>query len=170
VKSRILSALVILAIAGTAFAGDAPSQKPEMKKAEMMQMMKAEMQKCAVCNNMAAHLDELMPVMKMEVVKLNNGMAMIHTITDPAKVAAFQAVCDDMNKAGATAVTMTDEEAKTKLCSSCQEMRNLVKAGAQMSMGKTQSGDIMMLTSSDPAVQAKIADFHTKCAMMMSQM
>ena len=43
-----------------------------------------------------------------------------------------------------------------------------MKAGAKMSNGMTKTGDLMVITSDDPATQAKIADLASKCEMMMS--
>jgi hypothetical protein len=44
-----------------------------------------------------------------------------------------------------------------------------MKAGAHMSMGKTSDGSIFVLTSTDPAVQTRLASLYTKCAMMHGQ-
>jgi len=128
--------------------------------------MKAEMAKCAVCKNMVAHFDELAPVMTMEVVNLDNGVVINHEVTDPSKVALFQSTCDAMSKAGEASMKMTDAQAKTELCSVCQEMRSAGKAGARFSKGKTKTGDMMVMTSDDPKVQAQLTALAQKCAMM----
>jgi hypothetical protein len=132
---------------------------------EMQQMM-AEMMKCEVCKNLAMHMDVLGPVMKNEAVPLSDGMAEMHTITDPSKLQLFRDSCAAMNKAGAACMTMTDEEASQRLCSYCQGMRSAMKAGAHMSQGETKNGTLMVLTSSDPAVKTQIDGLFTKCAMM----
>jgi hypothetical protein len=41
-----------------------------------------------------------------------------------------------------------------------------MKAGAKMSQGPTASGEIMVLTSSDPAVKAKLDGIAKQCEMM----
>ena len=143
---------------------------PKASTADMMQSVKAEMMKCAVCKNMAAHLDELGPVMTMDVAKLNDGVAIIHGVSDPTKAALFHASCEATHAAGQACMTMTDEQAKTQLCPFCQEMRAAIKAGAKMSAGETKTGDVMVLTSSDPAVQAKIGELAAKCAMIAESM
>ena len=115
-KRVILVCICILSLAaGLAWAGEAakgtsaaaPKAAPAMDPAAMQ----AEMMKCAVCKNMATHMDELGPVMKVEAVKMNDGMAMVHTISDPAKAAEFHAMCAEMHKAGQATMTMTDEQA-----------------------------------------------------------
>jgi len=163
-KVLTLALFVILAFAPV-WAGD--------KKATtnpQMEQWKAEAAKCAVCKNMVGTMDVLMPVMKMEVVKLDNGMAMTGAITDPKLVATYHGVCDQWGGAMAAALQMNDEKAKTDLCQICQEMRGVVKAGAQMSYGKTKKGDLLVFSSNDPAVQSQIAAHYDKCVAMMSQM
>src|SRR5262245_17396171 len=110
--------LPIIAVVNQAAAG-------KDKDANAMQaQMVAEMMKCAVCKNYAAHIDELGPVTKMDAVKLNDGMAIVHTVKDPSKVALFHSTCDAMAKAGEQCLTMTDEEAAKNLCSYCQTIRS----------------------------------------------
>ncbi len=134
-----------------------------------MEQMKAEMMKCAVCKTMVPQLDAIGP-MKMEAVKLDNGLAIVHTVVNAKNVAAFQTACDATNKVGMTAMSWTDEQAKTDLCQFCQDMRTAVKAGAQMGNGHTKKGTMMVLTSVDPAVQTQLGTLHEKCAMMAASM
>ncbi len=168
-KLITIAACVLAVTAGMAWAGDMTSPHGKMTS-EQMQAMKASMMKCSVCKHMAVHMDELGPVMTMEVAKLNDGMAMMHNITDPAKIAVFRAAGKETSAAGMACMAMTDEQAKAELCEFCQEIRSVVKSGATMSMGDTKMGDIMVFTSSDPTVQAKIAALGTKCEMMAGAM
>jgi hypothetical protein len=169
---RIMGSVCVLVMAmGVAWAGDAPKQaaatgKATADAATKMQAMKDAMAKCAVCKTMVKHMDEYGPITTSEIVKLDNGIAMVHSINDPKKVAAYQAVCKEVQTAGQACMTMTDEQAKTQLCEICQEIRSAVKSGAQISNGNTKTGTMMVLASNDPAVQAKIANFGAKCAMM----
>jgi hypothetical protein len=101
---------------------------------------------------------------------LNDGVAIVHSISNPAKVAEFHAVSAEMAKAGAGCTAMTDEEAKAQLCSFCQDTRAIAKAGGRISHGNTESGDMMVITSSDAAIQKQITDLGNKCAMMMKTM
>jgi len=162
-KVLAIALFVVLAFA-LVWAGD----KSAANKAQM-EAMKAEMMKCAVCKTMVPQLDAIGP-MKMEAVKLDNGLAIVHTVVNTKNVAAFQTACDATNKVGMAAMSWTDEQAKTDLCPFCQDMRTAVKAGAQMSNGHTKKGTIMVLTSADPAVQAQLGTLHEKCAMMAASM
>ena len=159
---RVLLAACLVALAcASAWAGS----PDKAASAKQMEMMKAEMAKCAVCKEMAAHLDEIGP-MKMDVVKMNNGMAIMHSVVNPKGVVVYHQTCEAIHKAGAACMTMTDEQAKTALCPFCQGMRGAMKAGAKMSMGMTKKGDLMVVTSDDPVVQAQISALETKCEMM----
>ena len=164
-KKVISAALFVVLAFALVWAGD----KKTAANAQMEQW-KAEAMKCAVCKNMVGSMEQLMPVTKMECVKLDNGMAMTGTITDPKLVATYHGLCDKWSAGFATAVQMADDQAKTDLCQHCQSMRGVVKAGAQASYGKTETGDLLVFSSNDPAVQAKISDLHAQCVTMMSQM
>jgi hypothetical protein len=133
--------------------------------------MKAEMMKCFVCKHIAMHMDEIGP-MGMESVKLNDGVAISHWVkgNDPKRITAFHAACSEANAAGQASMSMTDEQARTQLCEFCQSIRSAAKAGALLSFGETHSGDIMVLTSSDPAVGGQLAALQQKCAMMAASM
>jgi hypothetical protein len=143
--------------------------KPAMSGAPDMAMMKAEMMKCAVCKNMAAKMDQF-GTLKAEVVHLGNGMAMIHMVADPSKVEAYHVASAATAEAGKACMAFTDDQAKTELCQFCQEMRTAAKAGASISSGLTKTGDILVITSSDPMVQKQISALETKCQMMTASM
>lgn len=169
-STKLLVATMSVAILCTAaFAGD--MQKGEAGKMPM-EAMKAEMMKCYVCKHFAARWDEIGP-MGMESIKLNDGLIMNNWVKseDPKKIAAFHAASEECNVAGGEMMGWTDERAKGgELCEWCQEVRTAVKSGAHMSMGKTKSGDMKVLTATDPAAQAKLAALHEKCVMMASMM
>ncbi|HXF48171.1 MAG TPA: hypothetical protein VNL73_01940 [Verrucomicrobiae bacterium] len=165
-KKVLTAALFVILAIGLVWAGD----KKAAGNAQMEQM-KAEMMKCAVCKNVAMHMDEIGP-MGMEAAKLNDGLAIRHWVksSDAAKVAAFHAACNAANKAGEATLGWSDEQAKTDLCQFCQDMRTAMKAGAHMSYGDTKNGSVMVLTSSDPGVQTQLTTLHEKCAMMAASM
>lgn len=161
---KIVSIALIMGFAAVAFAGATKNAaKPDM--AAMM----AEMNKCVVCKNMAAKMEAIGP-MSMEVVNLNNGMAMMHNVKDATKLPIFHAASDACAKAGEACATMTDAQVKTDLCSFCQEIHGIMKQGASMSIGKTKTGDMMVFTSNDPAVQKQINGMAAKCATMANMM
>ena len=154
---KLLSALLVVGLAGSAFAGT-----PD---AAAMKAMQAEMMKCTVCKHMAAKMDAIGP-MTHEVVFLDNGIAMGCELQDASKLPVYRATSAEMHKAGGECMTMTDADAKTKLCPMCQEIRSAAKRGAMMSMGETKNGSLMVLASADPAVQKDLKALGEKCAMM----
>lgn len=169
-KLFVTACLLSLAI-GAAWAGDAKKDAAHgAAGAEHMQMMMQEMLKCSVCKNMAPAMAEIGADMTMDVARLNDGVAMMHGVKDPAKAATFHAACAATEKAGMACMSMTDDQAKAELCGFCQGIRNVVKAGAKMSTGQTKLGDIMVITSADPAVKAQIDELAAQCEMMSGSM
>jgi len=141
---------------GTAWAG-----------AEHHEGMMTEMMNCSVCKNMAPHMEALMPVMTMEFVEMSNGMAMVHSVTDASKVAKFHEMSVAVQKAGHATKDYTDAQVDEGLCHFCQTIHSLGKEGATISSGLTKDGDLLVITSEDPAVQTKIAAFRTEAEKMM---
>jgi len=166
-KKLIVTACLLSLAIGAAWAGDA---KKDAAGADHMKMMMEEMMKCAVCKNMAPAMAEIGPAMTMDVARLNDGVAMMHSVTDPSKAAIFHAASAATEKAGMACMTMTDEEAKAQLCGFCQGIHSVMKAGAKMSIGQTKMGDIMVITSSDPAVKTQIDAIAAQCEMMSGSM
>ena len=133
-----------------------------------MGAMKEEFSKCMMCKHFVPVFDELMPVLQTEFVHLDGGMAMVHTVADPAKVKLLHQASSKMAETAGAAMQISDADAKTQLCPMCQEMRRLAHAGAQVSSGQTKNGDLVVLVSSDPEVQAQIAAFKGQCEAMMA--
>jgi hypothetical protein len=158
-KKWFVPVVCLLLVAAVAVAG--PGEHEDM----MTQFMN-----CDVCKNLAVHMQELAPVMKNECIALNDGMAMHHWVTDPAKAALFHEASAKMAEAGAACMSYTADEAKERLCDCCQGIHGLMAAGATMSMGQSDNGDLMVITSSDPAVQTQIAAFNAKMKEMMATM
>lgn len=161
---KFLAALWVVAVsAGLASAGQKAGEAPDMEA------MMAEMMKCAVCKSYGARMAEIGP-METEVVDLDNGMAVVHKVKNETGLKAFHEAHDLAAKAGAASISMSDEAAKTQLCHLCQQMRDTVKKGASMSTGKTKMGDMLVLTSSDPALQKEIASVQMQCEAMAGHM
>jgi hypothetical protein len=133
-----------------------------------MEMIKAEFAKCMMCKNYLPVFDELMPVLQTEFVQLDGGMAMMHTVSDPDKVELLHQASAKLAETAGTAMQLSDEDAKTQLCMMCQEMRSLAHEGAQVTSGLTKNGDLVVLMSKDPKVQAQISTFKGHCEAMMS--
>ncbi|MCI0532098.1 MAG: hypothetical protein L0Y74_09150 [candidate division Zixibacteria bacterium] len=108
----------------------------------------------------------------MEVATLNDGMAMRHWVKseDAKKIAAFHTGSAACAKAGEACLTMTDEQAKTDLCQWCQEVRGAMKAGAKMSYGTTKKGDLMVITSPEPTVQAQLTNLRQQAEQWAASM
>jgi hypothetical protein len=167
-KRMTMLAMLLVFACGFVWASPVPKAAPGTSP---MEGMKAAMMKCAVCKNVAAHMDEIGP-MGMEPAKLNDGLAIRHWVVsdDAKKIAAFHAACEACDKADQACMTMTDEQAKTDLCEYCQSIRSAMKAGAHMSKGMTRKGDVMVITSSDATVKGQLLALAEKCAMMAASM
>src|SRR5262245_21142954 len=92
---------VLMLSAGLAFAGtgDKTAGAPDMKA------MQAEMMKCSVCKAFGARMADIGP-MSMEVVTMDNGMAIIHDVEGDGGLKAFHAAHDEAVKAGAACAQM----------------------------------------------------------------
>lgn len=145
-----------------------PAWADHHENTSQMEMIKAEFSKCMMCKNYLPVFDELMPVLQTEFVHLDNGMVMVHTVTDPAKVEMLHQVNAKLAETAGPAMQLADADAKTKLCPMCQEIRHLAHAGAMISSGTTKSGDLVLVVSSDPEVQAEIVAFKGQCEAMMA--
>ncbi|GJM44525.1 MAG: hypothetical protein DHS20C21_13670 [Gemmatimonadota bacterium] len=129
--------------------------------------MMAEMANCSICKSMVPHLDELTPVCSNEIITMSDGMAMYHTVSDESKLELFRSVMNEMDAAGMATASYTDEQIKSELCGFCQGIHGLLSAGAVMSSGMSPNGKLMVITSQDPEVQAKIASFTKNAQEMM---
>jgi hypothetical protein len=130
--------------------------------------MKAEMEKCAVCKNLAAN-PELMNAMTWETHKIDNGMLCVSTVPKEKK-SEFDALNTKM-KASIEQMKSDEQQGKTsELCELCKGMGELLKAGAKEKEISLENGSIHMLTSDDPAVVAKIHAEAEKAIDMQKQM
>ncbi len=158
---------IVVAAALLTFLGTLPAWAGHDAKADM-EAMKAEFSKCLMCKNFIPIMDTVMPVMQTEFVTLDNGMAMVHTVTDPAKVKLLHEVDAKMGESAKACMALSDADAPKQLCALCQDIRSCAKAGAQVSHGSTKSGDMLVVTSADPKVQAQITSLQAKYASMMA--
>jgi len=150
-----------------AFLGTWPAWAGSDHKADM-EAMKAEFSKCLMCKNWIPIIDTVMPVMQTEFVTLDNGMAMVHTVSDPAKVKLLHEANAKMGESAKACMALSDADAPKQLCMLCQDIRSVAKAGAQVSHGSTKTGDMLVIASADPKVQAQISTLKAKCASMMA--
>jgi hypothetical protein len=169
-KMLVVGCLLAVAV-GVATAGGVKDTEKDMAmhSSDEMAAHQAELMKCDVCKHMVPHLASLGPVMTMDYAQLNDGVAMMHGVSDPAKLDEYRKMSEEMSAAGEACMSYTDAEAESQLCEMCQTMRSAMQAGARMSMGPTKMGDVMVLTSEDPAVQKQLTKLGQQCEMIMSQ-
>ena len=167
---RIFAFVCICLISASLAMAGSPEKKATTGAAPDMEAMKADMMNCKICKAMTPNMATFGPVMTTEVVKMDNGMAMVHHISDPKVVPTFQKVCDEMSAAGKSCTAMSEAEWKAALCDHCEGIMTLVQSGAVIGSGHTKDGSMLVLTSSDPAVQTKIASFEMQCEKMMAAM
>ena len=124
-----------------------------------------DMQNCAMCKAMTAEKG-LLEHSSMDSYAMATGMVNVCTV-EPAYKEAFA-------RAGAKMmVTMKDLEAGKDvgpLCGFCTSYGELMKAGAKSDMFTTATGDISTLTSTDPALIAKIQAHAKRSTEEMAKM
>lgn len=122
--------------------------------AQTEQDLIAEMEKCAVCKAVAEN-PSLMREMTWETHKIDNGMLCLTTVPkEHAK--EFVALHEKMLKNVAQVEADQKKGVNVELCSFCQAVSELEKAGAKQEFVQTGFGGINLLTSSDPSVVEKI--------------
>lgn len=164
-KALTVACMLALAI-GSATADEAAYDAGDDPMAHHM----AAMMNCEICKHMMPHMQTLGPAMTMDVATLNDGIALIHGVSDPAALETYRSVNVEMAKAGEACMTMTGDEAESKLCHYCQGIHGVMQAGATMSMGPTKTGDVMVLTSDDPEVLNQIMELGAMCQKMCDMM
>lgn len=135
--------------------------------ASQEEMMK-EMKDCAVCGVMASD-PKLMKDMTWETHKIDNGMLCVASVPKEDK-ADFDAVHAKMMANIAKVKAEMAQGKEVKVCSFCREMGELEKAGAKQQPIATQTGSVMLITSTDPSVVAKIHAHADKAIEMEKQM
>ena len=110
-----------------------------------------DMQNCPLCKAMTAETG-LMENMSLDTYTTATGCMGVCTVDPKYKDAHMRATTKMM-------ATLKDLEAGKDvgpLCGYCTSYGALVKAGAKSEMFTTPSGDVMLLTSTDPATITKI--------------
>jgi hypothetical protein len=109
-----------------------------------------DMNNCSMCTSMTSE-QGLMEHMKWENFKVATGMVSLTTV-DPAYAEAWARASAKMDETGAK--LMKGE--KLPLCGCCQDIMDMMSAGAKMDHLKTNGGSAMVLTSTDAALIGKI--------------
>jgi hypothetical protein len=123
-----------------------------------------DMEKCAICKNMAPVMASLHRI-KWDPHVIENGMLTITVVPDDLKTEWANAQQSMMKT-----LTRMEKGEKLHCCGFCQTMGKLIQAGAKKQEIKTVGGDIMMLTSSDPAVVKQIHEMVKKTVMEHEKM
>jgi hypothetical protein len=155
-KSLLALALVVASASSAVAANDTEEA--------MMEGMK----KCAVCKHLTDN-PELMKNMTWETHKIDNGMLCVTTA--PKEQRENFVNLNEKMHAEIEKVKADQKSGKeVQLCDMCADMGKLVEAGANEKEIQIPNGSIHMLTSSDPAVVAKIHANADKAISMQKQM
>jgi hypothetical protein len=138
-KTWVLTLALVCAVAVPVLAGPA-TEKPWF-----------DMQNCPLCKALTAETG-LMENISLDTYATATGCVGVCTVDPKFKDAYMRANTKMM-------ATMKDLEAGKDvgpLCGYCTSYGTLVKAGAKSEMFTTPTGDVMLLTSTDPAMITKI--------------
>jgi len=153
-KKWVLTVALVSVVAAPLLASPTTTEKPWF-----------DMQNCAMCKSMTAEKG-LIEHSSFDTYATATGLVSVCTV-DPAYKEAFA-------RAGAKMMaTMKDLEAGKDvgpLCGFCTSYGELMKAGAKSDMFTTATGDISTLTSTDPALIAKIQAHAKRTSEEMAKM
>jgi hypothetical protein len=151
VMNKVLatSVLALVTCSGTLARSEAPDEA-----------VLTEMKKCAVCKVMALK-PELMAHMTWETHKIDNGMLCLASV--PKEYAKdFWALHEKMMQNVAKVKSDLQQGKEAALCSFCESMGELEKAGAKQQVIKTKSGAVSLITSTDPKIVTTIHEHADK--------
>lgn len=123
---------------------------------------------CNVCSAWAAH-PEMMAGIKNESYNIQNGVAMLMTVSDTAKVAEFHQAWDQCKVEMDKASKLSKADAKSHLCEMCQGYYNVTREGAQWDCVKTETGLLCLLTAKKAKLVSAIQNQAAACREMMSK-
>ena len=153
-KKWVLAVALVCVVAAPVLAGSPTGEKPWF-----------DMQNCAICKAMTAE-PGLMEHMTMNTYATATGMVDVCTV-DPAYKEAF-------DRAGAKMMaTIKDLEAGKDvgpLCGYCTSYGMLMKAGAKSEMFDMPNGSVSVMSSTNPAVIAKIQAHAKRTTEEMAKM
>jgi hypothetical protein len=124
---------------------------------------------CNVCTSMTACPGMMDGAVKCESYNILNGVAMLFTVSDPAKAAEFHQGWDQCKVEMDKAMKLSKSEAQSHLCTMCQGYYNLTRVGAQWDYVKTESGVLCLLTGKKAKVVTAIQNQAAACREMMSK-
>jgi hypothetical protein len=141
-KKVMLVTLAVLALAAAAFASDESTAKPWF-----------DLEKCGFCKAFAAQ-PGLLDNMKHHSYDVNNGVLMVNQIPKEFQP-AFKIAQADMQK------VVADLQAGKDIykCEHCTQIGEFYKMNVRAEEIHADFGDIVLMTSSDPAVVTKLQAF-----------
>jgi hypothetical protein len=113
-----------------------------------------DLENCAFCKNLLTD-PELLEHMTWETHRIENGMMYI-TVVDPGYQKSYVAANKAMEKLGNDMMTGAVNPMQVKMCGSCAEFGQLMMAGVEMENIDGDAADIMLITSTDPQMVAKL--------------
>lgn len=110
---------------------------------------------CDACSDLAMCYEELEAAgARTQVVPLKNGVMFVYTANDPGKASAVQSAMNRRSERLAQFVTAGDQ---AHLCADCRLIRGAMASGKMTrEVVNIEGGALTLMTSSDPAVVAKI--------------
>ena len=145
----LLASAVVVMAAGLAAAGTDHPTKTESGWFDL--------ENCVFCKNMMED-PGLLPHMTWENHKIENGMLQIFTVA-PEYAESYAKCMQAMETIGNDMTSGKINSMEAKMCGSCAAYGQLMMAGAKMENVKGDAADCALMTSSDPAVVAKIHEF-----------
>ena len=121
-------------------------------------------EKCETCKHLMSTPD-LWKSMKVETVKMSNGIAMIYTVA-PDKLDDYRTAHKEMRSVMEKALA----GGEAKLCGRCQSMFELINGGATREYVDTSTGGLCLITAGDEKMQQKIWSFQEKNEEMIKKM
>ncbi len=158
-KTILILALVAFAV--PALAGD-PHQHPMKTKSGWF-----DMENCGFCKNLVKD-PALLEHMQWESHILPNGSLSI-TVVEPAYAASYAEAMGAMQALGQKMHSGEVDASKVTMCGHCAAYGGLMMAGANFQEVDGEAADVMLITSADPQVIAKIHEFTNRTNQEMAE-
>lgn len=127
-----------------------------------------DLDKCVFCQQLTKH-DRLLDHMTCEHHEISNGHLMA-TVVDPEFRPAYVEAQKAMEQIGMDMAQGKIDPTKVYMCGSCEAYGNLLMSGAIIEHIPTKFGDIVLVTSDDPAVMKKIKAYGRRWTEEMAKM
>jgi hypothetical protein len=159
---KTVGVILLMCLAVPALAGDPHAQAMKTKSGWF------DMENCAFCKNLVKN-PELLNHMQCENHATANGAVSV-TIVEPAYKAAYAEAMGAMMALGEQMHSGKVDPTKVKMCGHCAAYGQLMMAGVNMENVDGETADVMLMTSSDPQVIAKIHEYVTRTNQEMGEL